>query len=431
MNDAVTTVNNHWSVPVKALFRYFTAYLLLYTFGNLGFSDLWNTPITWAGKLLIDPSFTIKIWPNGSGDTTYNYLQVCCMAVTALLIFLIWSVADRKRNNYNRLLYWVTLLFRYTLAMTLMSYGMYKIVPAQFPFPSLYRLDQHIGDMSPMGLAWTYMGYSSGYNLFTGLAEFIAGILLLFRRTLLPGALLAMVVMANIMAMNFFYDIPVKLFSSHLFATAFYIAAPDLPRFLRVFLLDKAAGPPPRWVPTFRRKWLRISLVVLQALLVIVIVSQPIERGIGMHANYIKKQRTPFLYGIYEVVASNAPANDSLPNMSLLLRKTAADSARLADTIKVSSSWEKIYIDKGDVMLVKRKDHPRMWFTVKVDSIGQLLTYKSNSGDSIALHYKLPGKDQLVLYNDSTQIALRKKDMSSYLLIQGNFRWINEYPFNR
>jgi hypothetical protein len=117
--------------------------------------------------------------------------------------------------------------------------------------------------------------------------------------------------------------------------------------------------------------------------------------------------------------------------MSLLLRKTATDSARLADTIKMSASWEKIYIDKGDVMLVKRKDRPRMWFTVKVDTIGQLLTYKSNSGDSIALHYKLPGKDQLVLYNDSTQIALRKKDMSSYLLIQGNFRWINEYPFNR
>jgi len=35
-----------------------------------------------------------------------------------------------------------------------------------------------LGEFSPMGLMWTFMGYSKGYNRFVGGAEMLGGILL-------------------------------------------------------------------------------------------------------------------------------------------------------------------------------------------------------------------------------------------------------------
>jgi len=64
----------------------------------------------------------------------------------------------------------------------------------------------------------TFMGASTPYNVFTGASEMLAGVLLFFPTTTLLGALLAMAVMTQVVALNFCYDVPVKLFSTHLLA---------------------------------------------------------------------------------------------------------------------------------------------------------------------------------------------------------------------
>jgi hypothetical protein len=65
-----------------------------------------------------------------------------------------------------------------------------------------------------MGLAWTFLGFSKAYNYFMGIAEAGGGLLLLFRRTAIFGVLLSMIVTSNIVAINFCFDVPVKLYSS-------------------------------------------------------------------------------------------------------------------------------------------------------------------------------------------------------------------------
>ncbi|MGY0037489.1 hypothetical protein [Pedobacter sp. NJ-S-72] len=104
----------------------------------------------------------------------------------------------------------------------LIKYGMAKIIKLQFPFPSNYRMIQAYGDSSPMGLAWTFLGFSKGYNLFMGIAE-VMGILLLFRRTLTIGAIIALMTTANVMAINYFYDVPVKILSTALVLMCIFI----------------------------------------------------------------------------------------------------------------------------------------------------------------------------------------------------------------
>ena len=63
--------------------------------------------------------------------------------------------------------------------------------------------------------------------------------LLCFRRTQLVGALWTAGVMANVFVLNMCYDIPVKIYSFHLLVTALVIAAPDVPRLVRMFLLNR------------------------------------------------------------------------------------------------------------------------------------------------------------------------------------------------
>ncbi|HVS63755.1 MAG TPA: hypothetical protein VMT85_09690 [Thermoanaerobaculia bacterium] len=90
----------------------------------------------------------------------------------------------------------------------------------------LERLSQTIGESSPMGLLWNMMGYSRLYNLFSGGVDVLGGVLLLFRRTATLGALVAIGAMANVVLLNFAYDVPVKLYSMHLLLMGVGVAWP-------------------------------------------------------------------------------------------------------------------------------------------------------------------------------------------------------------
>jgi hypothetical protein len=71
------------------------------------------------------------------------------------------------------------------------------------------------------------MAASTAYTFFCGLTEVTAGTLLLFRRTLTVGALVAVAALVNIVLLNFCYDVPVKLYSSHLLMMALFLLIAD------------------------------------------------------------------------------------------------------------------------------------------------------------------------------------------------------------
>ena len=166
----------------------------------------------------------------GSGDTTWDYVQLFCLLVLSVAATGVWSLLDRKRLNYDRLHLVLRTIVRFWLAYNMIVYGTAKIIPVQMPSPTLERLLEPFGDASPMGLLWTFMGASAGYTMFTRAAELLGGLLLIARRTTLLGALVCCGVMANVVMLNFCYDVPVKLASSHLLVMAIFLIVPDLRR---------------------------------------------------------------------------------------------------------------------------------------------------------------------------------------------------------
>jgi uncharacterized membrane protein YphA (DoxX/SURF4 family) len=252
-----------WTVPRIVAFRFMFAYVVLYCFpqplemvpkldwlaGKYG-EGLVHLA-AWLGARLLGIEVDPDAPGNGSGDRTIDYLLVFTDLLLATLATVVWSLIDRRRPHHRRLAEGLWIYVRYVLALTMIAYGLAKVFKSQFPFPSPARLAQPIGNTSPMGILWTFMGYSTPYNVFTGGMECLGGVLLFSRRTTTLGALVIVGVMTNVVALNFCYDVPVKLYSTHLLLLAVGLAAPDLRRLANVLILNRPTTPrppaPPIW----------------------------------------------------------------------------------------------------------------------------------------------------------------------------------------
>ena len=414
-SPAVPAVTTRWKLATRIAFRFAFSYLVLYNFPfpfdmiwdrALGYEAMWEAITKAVAKQFFGVTIVISI--PGSGDTTYDYYKILCMFVVACVATLIWSILDRRRLEYTRLYEWLRVYIRFSLACTMFLYGTAKILPTQFAAPGLDRLLQPFGDASPMGLLWTFMGASKGYTIFTGIGEMLGGLLLTFRRTTLLGALVTIAVMSNVVALNFFYDVPVKLFSMHLLAMAVFLVLPDAKRLAQTFFLYRPA-------PLVDRKWLHIAGVVLRTALVLFVIVKGLQSSIEARAYY--DARTS-LRGIWNV--------DTL----------VIDGVTRPPLITDDTRWRRIVIDRPDVIAIYPMVGRRTRYGLEIDEKKgtMLLTKGEQSKWTFTYHRPVPTTMVLDGTLDARKIhaTLRKSDEdASFRLTTRGFHWINELPFNR
>lgn len=252
-------VDNRWHSVKQIVFRFAFCYLFIYCFSLLfvivqyipGIGDLfneqyytfWEFITTWVGEHILGIEYDFPVSGSGSGDQTYNWIQGFCFLFIAVVATFIWSLLDRKRNNYNRLHQWLTLGVRFILGALLIIYGAVKVIPVQMSPPSLINKLTPYGDLSSFRVLWLFMGSSPTYTIITGLVELSSGILLFFRRTKLLGALIALVATTHVFLLNLFYDVPVKLLSFHMLMMTVFLLAPHWRRLINVILLNRRTEP--------------------------------------------------------------------------------------------------------------------------------------------------------------------------------------------
>src|SRR5262249_29619085 len=141
-----------WNPATRTAFRFAFVYFALYTFPfpldylpygqtlTRPYSALWQAVVPWVGKHILHLSYDITVFTNGSGDTTYDYVQALCLLSVASASAIVWSVLDRRRINYSKLYQWLRLFVRFWLASVLLSYGAAKVLPNQMPAPLLSTL---------------------------------------------------------------------------------------------------------------------------------------------------------------------------------------------------------------------------------------------------------------------------------------------------
>lgn len=227
------------------------------------------------GATLSDTTLPITHWISGISfdilektgnfsDSTHLFVQSLLLGILALPIGL-FLAKNEKTKSYLPLL---SSIIACILAFFLLKYGLEKFTRLQFPIPPANLLYTPAGQMDKDMLFWTSMGTSSAYAWFMGTVEIAAGLLLLWRKTRIIGALFAVGIFANVFAINIGFDITVKLLSFALLLSAFYLLAPYLKNIICV--LTNAPVTPVASAPfPIKGRWKRIakgSVVALIAL---------------------------------------------------------------------------------------------------------------------------------------------------------------------
>src|SRR5215831_15646500 len=184
-----------WTLAQRFGFRVLLVYLVLYTFPG-PFSELygtdfisrpytaiWHAVVPWFGAHVLRLANPISLVPSGSGDKLYDWVEIPTQLAIALIVAVVWSLVDRRRRSHAKLLAAFILYLGFTQSRTMFSYGFDKVIPNQFSPMDPTKLTQYIGEASPGGFAWTFLGFSIPYEVFAGSAEVLAAALLLFRRT--------------------------------------------------------------------------------------------------------------------------------------------------------------------------------------------------------------------------------------------------------
>ena len=237
-----------WKSWQKIGFRFLFTFLVLNTLFSTFFpiiGGLWGDyhyyPAFVVQNYLLDLHETPR-WKHaltGSGDSLDDWTLQLAYLIIAAMATLIWTLVDRKRDNYQILSFWTKIGVRYYLAYVMLVYGIMKMFVLQMSYPALTQLYTPLGDFTPMRFTWMYIGYSGPYQFLSGFLEALGGLLILFRRTLIVGLLLLLGVLGNVVLLNFLYGVPVKLFSAMLWLFCIYLIAEYVPKLINFLLLQR------------------------------------------------------------------------------------------------------------------------------------------------------------------------------------------------
>jgi uncharacterized membrane protein YphA (DoxX/SURF4 family) len=389
--------------------NYFLGFLITYfIFHIFGFilSFAFEPLARFVGDALFNIDYTFDKNGYGSGDNTYSYLEAFCMLCVSLLIAFPIAYFITKKDIAKIVKHYFIVLLRVYLAFYMLVYGLSKIFPMQFPPLSLNQLTGTYGESSPMGLAWTFMQYSPYYTAFTGFAEVLGGLLLLNRKTIALGAVILTGVIANVVMMNFCYDIPVKIFSTHMFIACLIILSTDIKRIINFFILNKAVEPKQFQIITPNTQKAKTFSIITTSLKALFVVAISALFGFQYYEISGSDNKAPAIYGIYEVTTSK----------------------------ENTKMYKTIIFDKYDMAIIHLSDGTKISYQSTIDSTKKSISLKpwdKAKHKEEQFTYTEMKNTLLLQTTDSAKISLKKKSKEDLLLINRGFHWINESPFNR
>jgi uncharacterized membrane protein YphA (DoxX/SURF4 family) len=439
-------IHASWTMTQKITFRFFCCFFVIYVFPfplnildytSLGigssntpgfiawyfrvldkYTDLWHAIIPWVGAHMLHLKTPITTFTNGSGDTTYDYVLVLAFFLLSILGTILWSVLDRKRKSYRQAYYWLRVLVRYNLAIYMLIYGFAKVYHLQMPGPRLSDLVRRFGYKSPMGLAWSFVGFSPAFSAFTGWGEVIGGALLFFRRTTLLGAVVLVAVLSNVVLINYCYDVPVKLFSSELLLMDLFLLAPYARPLADFFIRNKPTAPLPSEF-TWKRPRFRWIACGLKCLIIAAAFYGNISSSVKTTKTYGDATPKPKLYGIYDV--------------ETFVRNKDTIAPLITDTTR----WKQLVVQNEGYASVFFMNEHFQGMRFKVDSSLKKATLSPGQDTSVKALFVIGAPDSIHLTmagrlkSDSLYVVLRKVDLQSFTLVSRGFHWVNEVPFGR
>ncbi len=299
----------------------------------------WEAALTWLQDCGLTFGAEMIHTATIRSDTGAAWTRVAYVGILAVLLTAIWSVIDRRRTGHPVLGRWLHLGARWFLALHMLEYAWPKLFGHQFQDATVAVLTREVGDLVPSSVAWTFMGHSPTYEFLGGLGELLGFALLLHRRTALLGACITAAVMANVCALNWLYDVPLKQFSTHLFLISLLLLLPYRHRLWALFISHGNAAPVDLRVT--KSAWLGWPLLIVGCLWAAAACANGAFANYATHERLQSGQRSkPELFGLWQVERQQRDG-ESVP---------VSDPAR----------WRDVAIDRGNTLRIRARSG-RVW----------------------------------------------------------------------
>ena len=345
-----------------------------------------------------------------SADTPFHWVQLAWLVVLAAII----AIASMAVTNpyvvsaFRRTDAWFRVFLRFALAAQMFYFGMAKVIPTQFPPPSLVTLLKPVGNLSPDDMLWTFMGASISYQMFTGLAEVAAGVLLVILRTATIGALIALADMLQVFVLNISYDVGLKQISFHLMAIAVFLLAPEARRLAGALVADSSkTTAPPRSGHGRRALAIQIAFgVYLLAMFTrLAMLSWQNPGGPGAPKSA--------LYGIWDVERMSVDGEFRPPMFNDYDRR-----------------WRRVIFDTPDLIIFERLDDSFAHYGASIDADHHAIALRKIQSRlwRSTFSFTRPADDSLVLDGEmdghTIHAELQRVRMDVFRLTNGGFRWV-------
>ncbi|HEY6064142.1 MAG TPA: hypothetical protein VIV35_11065 [Chitinophagaceae bacterium] len=233
-------------------------------------------------------------------DTIAMYVLVLLLFFIAVIVSLVLLQLKKWPLFRDKVFAFIYRLLVYYLALQLLKYGLDKVFKNQFYLPEPNTLYTPVGRIPKDLLYWTSMGTSYFYNIFLGSLETLAAIFILIKRTRLPGLLLSLFIMINVVAVNFGFDISVKLLSLLLLFLTLYLLAPYIKSLYQFFFTQQAVTGKPNFgeAVLIRNRFLSACLKWFASGIIFLEAFYPVMKTGNFNGD---KAARPYMHGAYEV----------------------------------------------------------------------------------------------------------------------------------
>jgi hypothetical protein len=217
-------------------------------------------------------------------------------------------------------------------------------------------------------------------------------------------------VMANVVLLNYCFDVPVKIYSTQLLLGAVVLAAPHAAGLLNLLARGRPAAPAGAPVPRLAGGR-RFAVYGGNTLLVIL---------------------TAFIAGIAEAAAP-LPEVYATYEVTAFTRNGTAVPALADDPLR----WRYFTLTNRGTAIVRPVGGARLLYGAKVDVAAKTmtLTARDKAPEITDLKYTHATPDQLAISchqgGATVEVQLRRRHPEEFLMVNRGFHWINEAPYNR
>jgi hypothetical protein len=443
VEEMQTSQPPHWNIATFLAFRFCFVYLGLFV---LYFSPIWlqyllfrkhesrlvlggiwpmRQMVSWAGAHIFNIAGPMS--PSAGFDGAYFWAEAFCLLVIAILATGIWSVLDRRHENYVTLHKWFRLVIRLVLAALMFSYGVFKVIPAQMPYPNLFELIRPFGHFLPIQVLWTSVGAATPYEIFAGSAEVLGGILLLVPRTATLGALICLADLTNVFVIDMSYNVANKLEVLNFILLALFLLAPEIPRLANFFFLNRAAQSATQSELLRTRRANRIALAVQIILGIYLIGATVYDAWMNQWLVRGSAAPKPALYGIWDVeqFSLDGQVRPPLLTDNTRWRRVIFDSGII---------WELNLDANGGAAAFQRPDDSLAYYRASIDVHDKTLTLTDPDPETARkdwnahFTFERPVPDQLILDGEMDQHKLHMQlhlfDRKKFELVRTGFHWV-------